>query len=264
MIRKRARWLKRFKDESERVKDADMFKIVEEVFDSITMGFIYRLESRKVLRELKGAISSGKESRVYWAKGWDGEDLAVKIYLTETSEFKKSIRKYIEGDPRFERIYETDFRKLIYEWAKKEYRNLKRMYENGVRVPKPVAFAGNVLVMKFIGEDGYRAPLLVEVAEELDVKELEAIYLDLKSQIEALICKASLVHADLSEYNVMVLNGEPWIIDVSQAVDLGHPKSMEFLDRDLLNIYRFFSEYLDIEPLEEFRGVVLKCLEARV
>ncbi|MDM7274886.1 MAG: serine protein kinase RIO [Thermoprotei archaeon] len=264
MVRKRARRLKRFREESERVKDADMFKIVEEVFDSITMGFIYRLESRKVLRELKGAISSGKESRVYWAKGWKGEDLAVKIYLTETSDFKKSIRKYIEGDPRFEGIFETNFRRLIYEWAKKEYRNLKRMYESGVRVPRPIAFAGNVLVMEFIGEEGYRAPLLVEVAGELEVEEFKAIYLDLKTQIETLVCKASLVHADLSEYNVMIFDGKPWIIDVSQAVDLEHPRSMEFLERDLLNVHRFFSDYINVEPLEELRGVVLKCLEVRV
>ncbi|MFN4046669.1 MAG: RIO1 family regulatory kinase/ATPase, partial [Acidilobaceae archaeon] len=97
--------------------------------------------------------------------------------------------------------------------------------------PRPVAFAGNVLVMEFIGEDGYRAPLLVEVAEELEPGELSAIYFDLKGQIEALVCKAGLVHADLSEYNVMILDGKPWIIDVSQAVDLGHPKSMEFLER---------------------------------
>lgn len=259
-MRKKARWFKRFKDEVERIKDSDMFEIVEEVFDSITLGFIYKLESRKIIRELKGVVSAGKEARVYWAKGWDGSDLAVKIYLVETTDFRKSIRKYIEGDPRFERIPEGNLRKLIYEWAKKEYRNLKRMHESSVRVPKPIAFMGNVIVMSFIGENGYRAPLLVEVAEELEVNEMKSIYNDLRRQIELIVCKARLVHADLSEYNVMVWNGEPWIIDVSQAVDLSHPKAVEFLERDLENIHRFFSEYIDVEPLDSLRGDIMKCL----
>jgi RIO kinase 1 len=260
-LRRRARWFKRFREEAERVKDSDMFEIVEEVFDSITLDLVHKLESKKVIRELKGVISSGKEARVYWAKGWDGSDLAVKIYLVETTDFRKSIKKYIEGDPRFERIPESNLRKLIYEWTKKEFRNLKRMHEAGVRVPRPIAFLGNILVMEFIGENGYRAPLLVEAVDELEVDELNQIYLDLKEQVKMIVCKAELVHADLSEYNVMVWDGKPWIIDVSQAVDLSHPKALEFLERDLANIHRFFSEYIDIEPLDSLRGEVVKCLE---
>lgn len=260
-MRRRARWFKRFREEAERVKDSDMFEIVEEVFDSITLDLVYKLESKKVIRELKGVISSGKEARVYWAKGWDSSDLAVKIYLVETTDFRKSIRKYIEGDPRFERIPESNLRKLIYEWTKKEFRNLKRMHEAGVRVPRPIAFLGNILVMEFIGENGYRAPLLVEAVDELEVDELNQIYLDLKEQVKMIVCKVELVHADLSEYNVMVWDGKPWIIDVSQAVDLSHPKALEFLERDLANIHRFFSEHIDIEPLDSLRGEVVKCLE---
>jgi len=260
-LRRRARWFKRFREEAERIKDSDMFEIVEEVFDSITLGLVYKLESKKVLRELKGVISSGKEARVYWAKGWDGSDLAVKIYLVETTDFRKSIRKYIEGDPRFEKIPESNLRKLIYEWARKEYRNLKRMYEAGVRVPKPIALLGNILVMEFIGENGYRAPLLVEAVGDLDVSEIEHIYLDLREQVKVMVCKAMLVHADLSEYNVMVWEEKPWIIDVSQAVDLAHPRAQEFLERDLANIYNFFSEYINLEPFDSLRGEILKCLE---
>jgi RIO kinase 1 len=69
-----------------------------------------------------------------------------------------------------------------------------------------------------------------------------------------------LVHADLSEYNVMVWEEKSWIIDVSQAVDLGHPRAREFLERDLANIHRFFSEHLDIEPLDSLRGEVMPCM----
>lgn len=250
MARRRARWLKRQREEEERRKDADLLKTVEEVFDSFTMGHIYRLEARGVIWELKGVVSSGKEARVYWAKSRNGEDLAVKIYLSATAEFRKSIKKYIIGDPRFEDIPSGNFRRLIYEWTRKEYRNLRRLHESGVRVPRPIAYSGNVLVMEFLGENGYRAPLLVEEAESLDPDSLEGILSDLAVQVERIVCKARLVHADLSEYNVMLWKGKPWIIDVAQAVHHDHPYALEFLERDLGNIVDFFSRYISRDPLE--------------
>ncbi|MEN2999684.1 MAG: serine protein kinase RIO [Acidilobaceae archaeon] len=227
---------------------------MEEVFDSITMGIIYKLYGKKVIRDMKGVVSAGKEARVYWAKGWEGRDLAVKIYLVSTSDFRKSIRRYIEGDPRFESIPESNFRLLIYEWAKKEFRNLKRMREAGVRVPEPIAVMGNVLVMAFLGEEGYRAPLLYESDENL-----EHMYEELMRQLRLMVCEAELVHADLSEYNVMVWRGEPWIIDVSQAVELSHPRALEFLERDIENLSLFFSRKLGVGLPQELRGELEAC-----
>jgi len=260
----RARWFKRRRLEEERIKDMDMIKTVEEVFDSFTMGHLYRLESRGVLRELKGVISSGKEARVYWGIGGNGEDLAVKIYLSATAEFRKSIKRYIEGDPRFESIPRGNFRKLIYEWARKEFRNLVRLYEHGVRVPKPYTFSGNIIIMEFLGERGYRAPLLVEVAEELGVDELKAIYEDLVLQLDRMVCDAGIVHADLSEYNIMIWRGVPWIIDVAQAVLYSHPHSVEFLERDLKNLSRFFEELLGVNLIVDVGGRLVRCLEERI
>ncbi|BAA79728.1 conserved hypothetical protein [Aeropyrum pernix K1] len=246
-MRRRARWLRREREEEERVKDRDMFKIVDEVFDSITLSHLYRLYSRKVLRELKGSISSGKESKVYWGVAWDRSDVAVKIYLSFTSDFRKSIRKYIVGDPRFEDIPAGNIRRLIYEWARKEYRNLRRMRESGVRVPRPVAVEANIIVMEFLGEKGYRAPTLAEAVEELDRGEAEAIAAEVLRQAEAIVCRARLVHADLSEYNILVWRGEPWIIDVSQAVPHSHPNAEEFLERDVENLHRFLTGKMGFE-----------------
>lgn len=249
---RRKRWEKRR-------KDRDITKTVEEVFDTYTLNHIRRLEWKGVIWELKGVISSGKEARVYWAKSREGRDLAVKIYLSATAEFRHGIYKYIVGDPRFERIPKGNFRKLIYEWTRKEYRNLRRMYQAGVRVPRPIAFSGNVLVMEFLGEKGYRAPLLAEIIEELSEDEITQLYTDVVNNIEAIVCRARLVHADLSEYNIVVWNGRAWIIDVSQAVEHDHPMAEEFLDRDLANITRFFSRYTDLVPEEKLEAVK-KCL----
>lgn len=263
-MRKKGRWLKREREWAERRKDRDQTKTVEEVFDPITMGHVFKLEARGVIWELKGVVSSGKEARVYWGKSRDGGDLAIKIYLSFTAEFRKSIRKYIEGDPRFVSIPRDNFRRLIYEWTKKEFKNLMRMKEAGVRVPRPLAYHGNVLVMEFLGEEGYRAPLLVEAVNDLEGDELEDIWHDVLEQIRRIVCGARLVHADLSEYNIMLWEGEPWIIDVAQAVHHEHPHAREFLERDLKNIRGFFQDILVEAPgFEELVEVVMGCLEGR-
>jgi len=245
VVRRRARWQKRRRQEEERRKDRDLTKTVEEVFDSFTLAHIYRLQAKGLIDELKGVVSSGKEARIYWGVMRDGRDAAVKIYLSFTAEFRKSIRKYIEGDPRFASIPKGNFRKLIYEWTRKEYRNLRRLRDHGVRVPEPYGFSGNVLVMEFLGERGVRAPLLVEAVEELEPEEIEEIYGEIVRQMERMVCEAGLVHADLSEYNIMIWEGVPWIIDVAQAVHHDHPHAHEFLERDVRNITSFFSEYIE-------------------
>ncbi len=258
----RSRWLRRRREEERRRKDRDLFKTVEEVFDSFTLGHIYRLETRGVIWELKGVVSAGKEARVYWGVARDGSDVAVKIYLSMTAEFRKSIRKYIEGDPRFERIPKGNFRRLIYEWARKEFRNLKRLWESQVNVPRPYAYSGNVIVMQFLGEKGVRAPLLVEAVDEMDEDEIEWAYRETIKQVEGIVCRAGLVHADLSEYNLMVWDEKIWVIDVAQAVHHDHPHAMEFLERDLSNIYKFYSSLIDLEEeWERERARIVGCLE---
>ena len=145
-----------------KVKRSEEYEALEEVFDKPTLMTLYGMLRRDVISEIYGAIKAGKESKLFWAKGPKGEDIAVKIYLTITAEFRTGMLMYIEGDPRFSRV-RRDRRGLVYQWASKEFRNLKEAYGAGVRVPKPVAVRNNVLVMEFIGRDGVPAPLLREV-----------------------------------------------------------------------------------------------------
>lgn len=227
-----------------RIKDKDLYETVEEVFDSATVLALYSIMRKGVIRKIYGVISAGKEARVYWAKDKQDNDLAVKIYLTSTAEFRRGILKYIIGDPRFENISLGNIRRLIYAWTKKEFRNLKRLTEAGVRVPKPIYVFKNILVMEFIGQDGVRAPLLKEI--ELDEDEALRVFNKIIEYIELMYHKAKLVHADLSEYNVMIHNGEPVIIDVSQAVDVSHPNALEFLKHDIETITRYFRNKLKL------------------
>ena len=208
---------------------------IEEVFDQATRMVIYQLLNSGILYELNGVVNAGKEARVYWGKTKEGKDLAVKIYLTASAEFKKGMLKYIEGDYRFKGV-KRDTRSLIFTWAQKEFRNLEQASRAKVRVPKPIAVKNNVVVMEFIGKDGVNAASLKEQAPS----DPEKVYEVLLTYVERLYRKAELVHGDLSEYNIMMWKGEPVVFDVAQAVPTSHPMADFFLRRDLTNVNRFF------------------------
>ena len=209
---------------------------VEEVFDQATRLVIYQLLNSGVLYEVHGVVNAGKEARVYWGKNKEGKDIAVKIYLTTSAEFKKGMLKYIEGDYRFKGV-KHDTRSLIFTWAQKEFRNLEQASRAKVRVPNPIAVKNNVLVMEFIGKDGVNAASLKEQAPS----DPEKVYAVLLTYVERLYKKADLVHGDLSEYNIMMWKGKPVIFDVAQAVPTSHSMAEFFLRRDLANVNRFFS-----------------------
>ena len=216
---------------------------LEEVFDRSTLMVIYDFMNQGVIGEIHGVVSAGKESRVYWAKDNVGKELAVKIYLTGSAEFRKGMLQYIEGDPRFKDV-KRDTRSLIFTWARKEFRNLGQATKAKVRVPRPIAVMKNVLIMEFIGVKGQRAPSLKERLPD----EVDKMYETLLDYLKKLYLKAELVHGDLSEYNIMVWKGRPVIFDVSQAVSVAHPMADFLLRRDLANLNRFFSR-LDVKVL---------------
>lgn len=207
----------------------------EEVFDQATLMVIYELLKSGVLYEVHGIVNAGKEARVYWGKNKEGKDLAVKIYLTASAEFRKGMLKYIEGDYRFKGV-KRDTRSLIFTWAQKEYRNLEQASRAKVRVPRPAAVKNNVLVMEFIGKNGVNASSLKEQVPS----DPEEVYEVLLTYLKRLYCKAELVHGDLSEYNIMMWDGKPVIFDMAQAVPTSHPMAEFFLRRDLANVNRFF------------------------
>ncbi len=216
---------------------------LEEVFDQATLMVIYEFLNSGVLYEVHGVVNAGKESRVYWGKNKEGKELAVKVYLTASAEFRKGMLKYIEGDYRFKGV-KRDTRSMIFAWAQKEFRNLQQASRAKVRVPKPVAVKNNVLVMEFIGKNGVNAPSL----KEQTPSNPEKVYEVLLTYLARLYRKAELVHGDLSEYNIMMWKGKPVVFDVSQAVPTKHPMAEFFLRRDLANVNRFFSR-LDVKVL---------------
>lgn len=220
-----------------REKRSEELEALEQVFDKSTLMVIYHMLDTGKLAKISGVVRSGKEARIYWGLGPKKKEIAVKIYLTLSAEFKKGRLVYIEGDPRFART-RTDTRSLVYVWAQKEFRNLKQAREAGVRVPNPIAVDKNVLLMAFVGKNGEPAPLLRETV----MRNPKRTYKDLLLYLRLLYQKASLVHGDLSEYNIMIWRGRPVIFDLSQAVATEHPLADRLLMRDILNLNRYFGQ----------------------
>jgi len=215
-----------------RRKDSDQRKVMEEVFDRATLVAVEELVRRRQIRDLHGVVAAGKESRVYYAVNPTGAPVAVKIYLTASAEFKKRLG-YIAGDRRFGRL-PGNARETIYLWVRKEFRNLQSAAEAGVRVPAPRGFYKNILVMEYIGQPPNAPPTFSEA--EVDQSDYRWTF----DTIARLYKKASLVHADLSEFNIFKSGGERVLFDMGSAVLNSHPQAEEFLKRDVTNMIRFF------------------------
>jgi RIO kinase 1 len=228
--------IRRSERENRRLRhDSNERKTVEEVFDKATNFALHELMARGELSYLNGVVRAGKEARVYWGVAADGSPRAVKIYLTASAEFKKRMR-YVAGDKRFQQL-PGSIRQMIKLWVQKEFKNLKLAAEAGIRVPEPLAFNENIIVMEFIGKPPAPAPIFAEA--EVDASD----YRWTLKMIRQLYKKADLVHADLSEYNIFKrAPKERVLFDMGSAVLSSHPESKELLLRDITNIVAFFKK----------------------
>ncbi len=221
-----------------RIKDSDQLKVRQDVFDEATYLALHRLAHRKMITSIGGVISTGKEANIFYGER-DEQALAIKIYLLKTANFK-AMTEYLDGDPRFAHIRRTR-KDIVFAWARKEYSNLIRAHESGVLVPEPFGFERNILLMEFLGDGGNPYPQL----RLSNMENPSSIYQIIIKYMETLFQTARLVHADLSEYNILL--GElPYFIDMGQSVTLDHPRALQFLARDVANVNRFFRQYCDV------------------
>ena len=221
---------KRRKDNSER-------KTGNEIFDKITLETLYKLANQGYIDILNGAISTGKEANVLTGITDDEKYVAVKVYRIATSDFKK-MDYYLKGDPRFN-VKTKNKRKIIYSWVTKEFKNLTRLYSAGVNVPEPITSSNNVLLIEFIGDDEGNP---AQPVKNQPPQNPEEFFNKLLVQLKLFVNEAKLVHGDLSNYNILNLNEEPVIIDVSQSVVLDNPISKELLERDINTLVREYTK----------------------
>uniref|UniRef100_A0A672SLM6 Serine/threonine-protein kinase RIO1 n=1 Tax=Sinocyclocheilus grahami TaxID=75366 RepID=A0A672SLM6_SINGR len=237
-----------------RVKDKSDRATVEQVLDPRTRMILFKMLSRGVFSEINGCISTGKEANVYHATTAKGESRAIKIYKTSILLFKDR-DKYVSGEFRFRHGYcKGNPRKMVRTWAEKEMRNLIRLQTAQIPSPEPIMLRSHVLVMSFIGRDDMPAPLLKNAV--LSESKSRELYLQIIQNMRIMYNDARLVHADLSEFNMLYHNGDAYIIDVSQSVEHDHPHALEFLRKDCSNVNDFFQKHnvavMTVRELFEF------------
>ncbi|HID71752.1 MAG TPA: serine protein kinase RIO [Thermoplasmata archaeon] len=208
------------------------------VFDGLTLQTIFKLFHTPYLEDFEFPIATGKEADVFCGRTKDGKLLAVKIFRINTSSFKNML-PYIEGDRRFSHL-KKGAKNISRLWAKKEFKNLHRLHQAGVSVPEPIYLRDNIILMEYIGDEVTFSPDLKSV--DLEPDQYKRIFENFKTYLYLMYNKAELVHADLSEYNILFWKDKIYIIDVGQAVLKSHPNAQEFLKRDIKNMVRFFTK----------------------
>lgn len=236
------------KQDADKDKDKADRATSEQVLDQRTRMILLQMINRGSVSEVHGAISTGKEANVYGAVLHDdrtGETTqrAIKVYKTAILSFKDRER-YITGEHRFKGGFDKgNNRKMVKLWAEKEFRNLRRIYNAGIPCPEPINLKLHVLVMGFLGDrKGWAYPRLrdaVLTGDDVD-QQWHKLYVQLLGIMRRIYQVCRLVHADLSEYNILYHKEKLYIIDVSQSVEPDHPRSLEFLRMDIKNVGDFF------------------------
>ena len=247
-----------------KIKDKIEKSTTEQAVDPQTKLILFKLINNGILENVNGVISTGKEAVILHAEGGPGpepeqathskggnieveaepmnvpKECVIKVFKTTLNEFKNR-EIYIKDDYRFrDRFSKQNPRKVIHMWAEKELHNLVKMSRHGLRVPDAVLLKKHVLVMSFIGHEGKPAPKLKDA--NLSYADLEIAYDETVEMMTQMYNTCHLVHADLSEYNILWHDGQCWFIDVSQSVEPTHPHGLEFLYRDCVNVTTFFQK----------------------
>ena len=114
----------------------DKNKVENQVLDKSTVFTLYEMINAKIIAYVNGIVRAGKESVLFWAVDPHGKDVALKVHLTSTSNFKKRA-PYILGDPRFSKL-KKGTRNMVYLWAQKEFKNLNQCIRNNLPVVRPI------------------------------------------------------------------------------------------------------------------------------
>lgn len=188
---------------------------------------INALVKGSVLEAFGKSLGVGKEADVYDALNPEGERIAVKFQRLGRISFRQTRRK---------RGYTTEKTSWLYQSrlaAEREFRALKLVFQHGVAVPEPISQNRHVLVMGMI--EG------AELAQCKEIPEPKKILNEILLNVRRTYLKVGVIHADLSEYNVILKpDTHVLIIDWPQYVARDHPNADRLLTRDVRNILGFF------------------------
>jgi RIO kinase 2 len=174
------------------------------------------------------SLGVGKEADVFDALNPKGERIAVKFQRLGRTSFRQTLRKRTyTTEPTARWLYQSRLA------AEREFQALKLLFPQGVAVPEPLSQNRHVVAMGMI--EG------AELANWKRLTQPERILKEILRNLRRAFLKAGVIHADLSEYNVILKpNKHVLIIDWPQYVTKEHPNAEDLLKRDVQNILRYF------------------------
>lgn len=187
-----------------------------------------------VISSFGQSLGVGKEADVYDALNPNGKRIAVKFHRLGRISFRQTRRKrgYIREHSTW--LFQSHLA------AEKEYEAMKLVYEKGISIPEPISHNRHVIAMGMI-EGG-------QLSRYKDIGKGEKVLREILRNVKRGYIKAHVIHADLSEYNIILQpDGHILIIDWPQAVKTDHKNAAELLERDLKNLLTFFSRKFRIE-----------------
>ncbi|MDD4446135.1 MAG: serine/threonine protein kinase [Methanothrix sp.] len=209
-------------------------------FDAYDLLALSDFVKRGKLSAFGERIGVGKESVVYEAMG--DVHLAVKFHRQGRTSFKhiRRLRDHLTDKPKVPWLYAAALA------ARHEFAVMEKLYPK-VSIPRPIACSRHALAMEFVSGPALNRITLSDPENGLNM---------ILSEVAA-ARRLGIIHADLSEFNIMVDDSGPKIIDWPQAVEVTHPHAEELLERDLVNVLRFFERKYRIEmPLDKALGLV--------
>ncbi|RAU19142.1 serine protein kinase RIO [Nitrincola tibetensis] len=202
-----------------------------------------------MIDEVISQLMSGKEAQVFVVRAGEHVQCAKVFKEAKQRSFKQAV-EYQEGRKvRNSRRARAMSKKTQYgqkeqenAWLNAEVDALYQLAAAGVRVPKPYGFIDGILLMELITDaEGYVAPRLDDVT--LSKEDALRWHEQIIKEIVRMLC-AGLVHGDLSEFNVLLNDQGPVIIDLPQAVNAaGNNNAERMLARDVNNMRAYFGRF---------------------
>jgi RIO kinase 2 len=181
-----------------------------------------------VIEAFGKSLGVGKEADVYDALTPEGVRIAVKFQRLGRISFRQTRRK---------RGYVAEHAGWLFQSllaAEREFQALKLVYQRGVAVPEPLSQNRHVIAMGMI--EG------AELAKWKEISKPEKVLKEVLRNVKKAYLKAGVIHADLSEYNIILKpDMHILIIDWSQYVMADHPNAQQLLMRDVSNVLKYFS-----------------------
>jgi len=180
-----------------------------------------------ILEAFGKPLGVGKEADVYDALTPTGERIAIKFHRLGRISFRQTRRK------RSWTMEDVHWLLRSRKAAEKEYEALMLVYPKGVAVPKPINQNRHAIAMSAI--EG------AELAQCREIPNPRKVLLEILRNVREAYLKAGVIHADLSEYNIILKPDlHILIIDWPQYVTKDHPNAQQLLKRDVENVIAFF------------------------